>query len=56
MFIEDKTLQPISVKLGNLVTNKPIHSKEHVPLSVELEGFQPIKFEPISNHSTLGSI
>jgi len=56
MFIEDKTLQPVLVKLGDLVTNKPIQAKELVPLLVELENFQLVEFELVSNHSTHGSI
>jgi hypothetical protein len=40
MFIEDKTLQPILVKPGDLVTNEPIQAKKLVPLLVELEIFQ----------------
>jgi hypothetical protein len=34
-FIEDKTLQPISVKLGDLVTYEPVQSKDLVPPLVE---------------------
>jgi hypothetical protein len=56
IFIEDKTLQHVLVKLGDLVTNKPIQTKKHVPLPVEIKDFQPIEFESVTNHSTLGSI
>ncbi len=56
MFIEDKTLQPVLVKFGDLVINKPIQAKKLVPLLVELENFQLVELEPISNHSTHGSI
>jgi hypothetical protein len=55
-FIEDKTLQPVLVKPSDLVTNKPIQAKEPIPPPVELEVFQPIKFEPFSNHSTPNNI
>jgi hypothetical protein len=49
-FIEDKTLQPILVKLGDLMTNEPVQTKEPIPLPVELEDFEPVRFEPIINH------
>jgi hypothetical protein len=55
-FIEDKTLQHVLVKFGNLVIDKPIQAKELAPLPVELKDFQPIKFEPINIHSTPSSI
>jgi hypothetical protein len=44
------------VKFCDLVINKPIQAKKLVPLPVELEDFQFIEFEPVNNHSTLGSI
>ncbi len=49
-------LQPVLVNLGDLVTDEPVQTKELVPLLVELEDFQPIGFELVSNHLTLGSI
>jgi hypothetical protein len=49
-------LQPILVKPGDLVTDEPIQAKEPIPLSVEHEDFQPIGFESINNHLTLGNI
>jgi hypothetical protein len=55
-FIEDKTLQLVLVELGDLVTNKHVQTKDHVPLQVELEDFQLIEFELVSNHSTPSSI
>jgi hypothetical protein len=55
-FIEDKTLELVLVKLGDLVIDKPIQAGKHVPLLVELEDFQLVEFEPVSNHLTLGSI
>jgi hypothetical protein len=47
MFIEEKTLQLVLVKHGDLVINKLVQAKELVPLLVELEDFQPIEFEPV---------
>ncbi len=55
-FIEDKTLQHILVKLGDLVTNEPIQTKELIPLLGEHEDFQHVGFEPINNHLTIGNI
>ncbi len=49
-FIENKTLQPILVKLDDLVID------EHVPLLVKLEDFQLVGFELVNNHLTYGSI
>ncbi len=39
-----------------MVTNEPIQTKEPKPLPIKLEDIQPIKFEPINNHLTHGSI
>jgi hypothetical protein len=39
-----------------LVTYEPVQTKELVPLSVEVENFQHVGFEPNSNHLTLGNI
>jgi hypothetical protein len=47
MFIENKTLQPTLVKLGDLVTNEPIQTKDFIPLLIEPKDFQPIRFESI---------
>jgi len=44
------------VKPSDLVIDKPIQAKEPIPLPIEPEDFQPIEFEPISNHSTHGKI
>jgi hypothetical protein len=49
-------LQPLLVKLSDLVTNKLVQTKEPIPLPVEPKDFQPIKFELVSNHSTPDSI
>jgi hypothetical protein len=51
-FIEDKTLQLVLVKPGNLVINELVQTKEHVPLLVEHENFQRVGFKPVSNHLT----
>jgi hypothetical protein len=56
MFIEDKTLQHVLVKLNDLATNELLRTKELELLPIELEDLQPIEFEPVSNHLTLGSI
>ncbi len=56
MFIEDKTLQPISVKPSDLAIDKPIQTREPEPLPIEPKDLQPIEFEPFSNHLTLGNI
>jgi hypothetical protein len=45
-------LQLVLVKLGDLISNEPIQAKEHVPLPVEFEDFQPIGFELVNNHVT----
>ncbi len=55
-FIEDKNLQLVLTTLIDLVTNKPIQTKEHGPLLVELENFQLIEFELVNNHLTRGKI
>jgi hypothetical protein len=44
------------VKPSDLVTNEPIQANELVLLLVELEIFQCVEFEPISNHLTHGNI
>jgi hypothetical protein len=44
------------VKPSDLVTNEPIQTKKPTPLSIEPQDFQPIGFEPINNHLTLGNI
>jgi hypothetical protein len=51
-FIEDKTLQPILVKPGDLVTEEPVQAKEPIPLLVEPKDFQFVGFELVSNHLT----
>jgi hypothetical protein len=55
-FIEDKTLQPILVKLSDLITDKLVQNKEPTPLLVGLEDFQLIGLELVNNHLTLGKI
>ncbi len=37
MFIEDKTLQLVLIKLNDLLIDEPIRTKEPKPLPVELE-------------------
>ncbi len=44
------------VKLGDLVINELVQAKKFVPLPVELEDFQLVGFELVSNHLTLGDI
>ncbi len=55
-FIEDKTLQHVLVKPGDLVIDEPVQTKQLVPLPIEPKVFQPIGFEPVSNHLTHGNI
>jgi hypothetical protein len=55
-FIEDKTLQPILVKPGDLLTEEPVQAKEPIPLLVEPKDFQFVGFELVSNHLTPWSI
>ncbi len=55
-FIEKKPLQPVLVKFNDLVSIEPIQAKEHVPLLIELENFQLIEFELISNQLRLDNI
>ncbi len=55
-FIEDKTLQPILVKLGVLITNELVQIEEPKVLLIEPVNFQPIEFESINNHLTRGNI
>jgi hypothetical protein len=38
-FIEDKTLQHVLVKHGDLVINEPVQAKEPIPLLVEPKDF-----------------
>jgi hypothetical protein len=54
--IEDKTFKLVLVKLGDLVTDKPVQTRKLVPLLVELEYFQLVELEPVNNHSTPCSI
>ncbi len=54
--IEEQNLQLVLVKFDDLVINKLIQTKEHVPLSIEPKDFQPIGFELVSNHLTLSKI
>jgi hypothetical protein len=49
-------LQLLLVKPSDLVIYEPIQAKELVPLPVELEDFQPVEFEPVSNHLTPSNI
>jgi hypothetical protein len=53
MFIEDKTLQHVLVKLGDLVIDEHVQTKELVPLLVEPKDFQHVGFESVSTHLTL---
>ncbi len=55
-FIKEKNLQLVLAKLGDLVTNKLVQTKELVPLMVEPKDFQLVGFEPVSNHLTPGNI
>jgi hypothetical protein len=55
-FIEDRTLRPILAKPIDLVTNKLVQTKEPEPLPIKREYSQPIKFEPVNNLLTHGSI
>ncbi len=55
-FIEDKNLQPILVKPGDLAINELVQTKEPKPLHVEPEDLQPIMFELVNNHLTLNNI
>ncbi len=55
-FIEDRILQLILAKISDLVTNKPIQTKELEPLPIQPEIFQLIEFEPINNLLVHGSI
>jgi hypothetical protein len=51
-----KTKPHVLVKPSDLVTDELVQTKKHVLLMVEHEDFQPIRFEPVSNHLTLGNI
>jgi hypothetical protein len=55
-FIEDKTLQHVLVKPNDLVIDEPIQAKKLVSLPIEPKDLQPVKFEPIHNHSTPSNI
>jgi hypothetical protein len=55
-FTEDKTLQPVLVKLDDLITIEPIQAKEPIPLLVEHEDFQLVGFELVNNQLTHGNI
>jgi hypothetical protein len=54
MFIEN--LQPILVKLGDLINDELVQTKKPIPLLVELEDFQHVGFELVNNHLTHGNI
>ncbi len=49
-------MQLILVKPGDLVIDGLVQTKEPIPLLVEHEEFQLVRFEPISNHLTFGNI
>jgi hypothetical protein len=44
------------VKRSDLITDEPVQTKKPTPLLIEPKGFQPIRFEPVNNHLTLGNI
>ncbi len=56
MFIENRTLQLILVKLSDLATYEPVQTREFEPLLVEPKNLQLVEFEPVKNHLTPGSI
>jgi hypothetical protein len=56
MSIKYRTLQLVLVNFNDLVTTKHIQPKELQPLPIQPEDFQLIKFEPINNYLTHGSI
>jgi hypothetical protein len=55
-FNKNKSFQPTLVKLGDLIIDEHFRAKEPIPLLVEPKDFQPIGFEPISNHLTPNNI
>ncbi len=55
-FIEDKTLQLVFANPSDLVTNKPIKTKEPKPLPVENANFELVEFKSINNYLTHGNI
>jgi hypothetical protein len=55
-FIENKTLQPILIKLNDLITDEPIQIEELEALHVEHEDLQLIGFELINNYLIHGNI
>ncbi len=54
--LKKKNLQPVLVKLGDLVTHEPIQTIEPIPLSAKPKDFQLVRFELVSNHLTFGNI
>ncbi len=55
-FIENKPLQPILVKLSDLITDELVQTKEPIPLLVKPKDFQLVGSEQVSNHLTHGNI
>jgi hypothetical protein len=55
-FIEYKTLPLVLVKPSDLIINELVQTREPDSLPIKLEGFQPVKFEPICNYLTPSSI
>jgi len=56
MFIEEKNLQLVLVKLGDLVTDELVQTIEPIPLLVEPKDFQHVRFELVNNHLTPSNI
>jgi hypothetical protein len=56
MFIEEKNLQPVLVKPGDLVTDELVQTIEPIPLLVEPKDSQLVRFELVNNHLIDGSI
>jgi len=55
-FIEDITLQLILTNHDDLVIDEHVQIEELEPLFVENANFEHVKFEPVNNYSTHGSI
>jgi hypothetical protein len=55
-FIEDITLQPILTNPSDMVVDEHVQIEELEPLLVENANFEHVKFEPVDNYLTHGSI
>jgi hypothetical protein len=55
-FIENRNLQRVLINLSDLVADEHVQIEKPKPLLVENANFEHVKFEPVNNYLTHGSI